>query len=112
MKFKLILLFGLLFFGDLTYGQSLSTLQITVLDKKTKEAVGNKDMTLLINDTLTKTVKLNDDGQAKAINLYGGYYKIQIKIDDYQTQTLKKVGVDEARGRILIVKMVPITNKH
>ena len=41
-----------------------------------------------------------------------GYYKIQIKIDDYQTQTLKKVGVDEARGRILIVKMVPITNKH
>ncbi len=110
MKFNLTLILGLLLLSFISYGQS-STIKIIVLDKKTKEAVGNRDISVTINDTLTKTVKLNVDGEAERINIDGGFYKMQFKIDQYETLTLKKVGIDGARGRILIIKINPTNNK-
>lgn len=109
MKFNLTLIFGL-FLNLGSFGQS-STLKITVLNKVTSQVVGDKEMILTINDTLTKILKLDADGQAGAIRINGGYYKLQIQIDQYEVQTLKKVGIDDPRGRILIVKMNPLNHK-
>jgi hypothetical protein len=111
MKFKLTLIFGLFLLCSLTYGQS-SRLRIIVLDKKTKQAVGNREMVLTINDTLTKTIKLNVDGEAAPIRIEGGYYNLKIAIDQYETKVLKKVGIYEFKGRILIVKLNPVKNNN
>jgi hypothetical protein len=110
MKFKLTIILGLFFLSFCTYGQT-SRLKIYVLDKNTNQAVGDREMVVTINDTLVKAITLNVEGEAESIRISGGFYKVKIAIDKYQTQTLKKVGVDDPRGRILIVKMVPIVDK-
>lgn len=111
MRFKLTTIFGLFLLSFNTYGQ-YTPLKIIVMEKKSNAIIGDRAMVLTIDDTLTKTLKIDVDGFAEKVLVYGGFHKVKILIDQYEPLILKKIGVDDGRGRILIVKMVPITNKH
>lgn len=98
---------GLFLLTLISYGQK-TTLKICIADKVTKEPLLNKPITVVIDDTLTKTLTADENGWLSPIWVEGNRCKIQVSADNYKTETLKKVDIDVGRGRILLVFLKPI----
>jgi len=107
MKTIVKIFLGLFFLTVVAFGQK-TTLKICIADKVTKEPILNKPITVVINDTLTKTLTADEYGYLAPIWVEGNKCKVQVSADNYKTETLKKVGIDCGRGRILLVYLKPI----
>jgi hypothetical protein len=101
-------IFIFLTFLSLSSYSQTSHLKIYLQDKLTKEAISNKEITVIINDTLMKIIKTDIDGILKPILINGGRYKIEVRAEGYVTGIFKKVGVDGARGRNFMVGLKPV----
>ncbi len=88
------------------YGQN-SHLKISLHNKLTKDAIINKEVTITLNDTLTKILMTDNDGLTIFKLIYGGRYKVKITATGYKPETFKRVGVDDARGRFFSVGLTP-----
>lgn len=97
-------------FLPLCYHSQTTHLKIWIIDKVKKEGLANATFTVTINDTLQKTLTTNEDGAAPIIILGSSRRKNKVvfEMPHYQTRILKKVGIDEARGRSLSVYMKPL----
>ncbi len=107
---KLKIFFCFTFLTLYSYSQN-SHLKISLNDKLSKEPVANKDITVILNDTITRTLKTNSEGMAIILQIFGGRYKVTIIANGYKTETFKRVGIDGARGRYFNVILQPIKEK-
>lgn len=88
-------------------GQS-GVIKGTLMNKYTNESIINTEVTLILNDSITKITKTDSEGFFTITQINPRKYKVKVLVNNYNEVFKKKVIVEDVRTCYMFIKLVSI----
>jgi|GEM_PF-5088258 len=94
-------------FSFFSYGQ-FGIIKGTLLNRYTNESIINTEVTLILNDSITKITKTDSEGFFTITQINPHKYKVKVLVNNYNEVFKKKIIVEDVRTCYLFLKLEPI----
>ena len=108
---KILIVGFFLMLSFVSNGQS-GVIKGTLLNKYTNESIINTEVTLILNDSITKITKTDSEGFFTITQINPCKYKVKVLVNNYNEVFKKKVIVKDVRTCYMFLKLEPVQTNN